>query len=124
MTYDELERLNNLNKEIKNEKFIELALDAMRRKTDRTLIWGYTCERESFHVYLKDMTIHKVIYGHDEQPMEYPINSVHDVIPNKRAYPEASDYEFCKFIRNLDVRIPFTTYNKEREPKQYYGQIL
>lgn len=40
---------------------------------------------------------------------------------NKRVYPEASDYEFCKKLLDIGVYIPFTTFDENREEKQFYG---
>ena len=32
---------------------------------NRTLLYGYTCERETFHVYIKDQKIYTVVYNTD-----------------------------------------------------------
>jgi hypothetical protein len=124
MTKGQFEIVETWGDESRNEKFIEAALQSMSDKTDRTLIWGYTLNRDSFHVYLKNRNIYKVIYEYRQEPEQYPINSVYDVLPNKRAYPEACDFEFCRFIKSLGVEISFTTFDDKREVKKYHGEIL
>ena len=58
MTLKELEELNRLE----HKQFEIIKAEDMSNTEDRTLIYGYTCERESFHVYIKDKEIHVVIY--------------------------------------------------------------
>ena len=124
MTKEQLNLLSNTNNELQREKFIENAITALRSKNDHTLIWGYTVDRESFHVYLKDGVIYKVIYDYKCEPVNLPVNSMYDVIPCKRAYPEACDYDFCRYIKAIGGAIPFTGYNEEREEKQFHGEVL
>lgn len=73
---------------------------------DRTLLYGYTCDRKTFHVYLKDKEIHTVFYDisyEEKDPNPIKMAEVHvmsnrDYIPDKRLYPEACDYQFCKLL--------------------------
>ena len=32
--------------------------DTLTRKKDRTLLYGYTCDRRTFHVYIKDCLLY------------------------------------------------------------------
>lgn len=92
---------------------------------DRTLIYGYTCDRQTFHVYIKNKKIHIVQYDyHGNSIIEFPVFSAIGCIPNKRIYPEACDYGFCCFLHNEGVTLPFTTYNEERPQQTFYGRIL
>lgn len=93
-------------------------------KKDRTLLWGYTCDRQNWHVYLKDMKIYAVIYKHGEEPIALDVGRNEDFIPNKRLYPETCDYDFCKALARINIHLPFTTYNPDRELKQFYGELL
>lgn len=115
----------NLLKEIEKlpEKLVDVEMLAPFL-SDRTLLYGYTCDRDTWHVYIKDKKIHKVIYKYKEKPVEYPIESNYDYIPNKRLYPETCDFLFCKLLIKLGYDLPFTTWNNEREEKRYYGKIL
>lgn len=96
-------------------------------KKDRTLLWGYTLNRDSFHVYLKDGKIHLYVYTYGEKEILKSESgfemSAESLIPSKRVYPEASDYEFCKKLLDMGFNIPFTAFSENREERQFYGEI-
>ena len=102
---------------------------------DRTLIYGYTCERETFHTYIKDGEIHTIVYSfnydffssseeaHPTDMREIKVSRNEQYIPDKRIYPEASDYLFCALLNSRGVDLPFTSFNENRpEPNgPFYG---
>lgn len=112
---------------------------------NRTLLYGYTCERETFHVYVKDQKIYVIVYKID-YPLSHekehgifmrgdprPINmrqievkSNCDYIPDKRLYPERCDYHFCRALKERGIELPFTSWGEEIKPNEmgYYGFIL
>lgn len=100
-------------------------------QTDRTLLYGYTLERYTWHVYLKDGAIHVYVYRNSfkgDEVLRYEVcgpevhlNSV-NLIPSKRLYPECCDYEFCQILVDKDVHLPFTSWS-DREPKKFYGLV-
>jgi hypothetical protein len=81
---------------------------------DRTLLYGYDCDRRSWHVYQKDGHIHRAIYiTSNRLPEVHDQNCELDaetLVPNKRLYPEACDFEFCLKLKALGIPLPFTTY--------------
>lgn len=97
-------------------------------KTPRTLLWGYTTDRYSFHVYLDEhAVIHKVIYLYDDTLVlhltESNIESNEGWVPSKRLYPEACDAEFCRLLIERGLQLPFTAYNETRElGHSFYGK--
>ena len=102
-------------------------------RNDRTLLYGYTCERKTFHVYLKDEKIYVVVYCNDySTPKTKPRNMVqirvtsnHDYVPDKRLYPERCDYEFCRLLKEKGIELPFTAYSDEVNlDREYYGFTL
>lgn len=101
-------------------------------KKDRTLLYGYTCTRETFHVYLKNMKIHVVIYQNYyvceivklKNMREIIVKSNIDYIPDKRLYPEACDFEFCKLLEEKKLHLPFTNFNNNRKVSDFYGFTL
>lgn len=104
-------------------------VDRLRNREDRTLLYGYTSDRTTVHVYMKDSLIHRVEYAYNspEEDWQVQINDtfVPDVlVPNKRLYPEACDAEFCEILKSFGVALPFTKYNPEREPKQFHGEVV
>lgn len=98
--------------------------------SDRTLLYGYTCDRDTFHVYVKDLKIHAVTYRTDYENdapnfmTEISVNSNDDYIPNKRLYPETCDYEFCEKLKKLGYDLPFTIWSDGRPEAQFYGFTL
>jgi hypothetical protein len=97
---------------------------------DRTLLYGYDVDRRTHHVYQKDGVLHLMVYTdsvaggaltHYVSGEELPLDGL---VPNKRLYPEACDYVFCRRLREAGIRLPFTTYDPERAPKTFYGLLL
>lgn len=128
MTIRDYERLKNLD--LIKEKVI-CGDDLFPYLKDRTLLFGYTLERETFHVYLKDKTIHTIIYKlryrNDDMvgvPMdmrEIFVGSNRDYVPDKRLYPAKCDYMFCTLLKLHDVSLPFTVWTEPTEKSDFYG---
>lgn len=98
----------------------------LRNQEPRTLIYGYTCDRDTFHVYLGEDGIHLVVYNyhgmlalHCRESEGIPLE---DCVPDKRVYPEACDYEFCLILKRAGVNIPFTTWSEGRETALFHGK--
>jgi hypothetical protein len=112
---------------------------------DKTLLYGYTCNRETFHVYIKHAQIYVVVYevdysinydnqlggfmrgdGKPKNMRHIEVKSNKDYIPDKRLYPERCDYNFCKLLKERGIDLPFTHWSEEIEPneKGYYGFTL
>lgn len=95
-------------------------------QTDRTLIYGYTVERLSFHLYLENGAFHRVIYDGDKVFLagETGVESLSltQCVPDKRVYPERCDFEFCRILKSRDVSIPFTTFDPNVEARAFYGE--
>ena len=129
MTKQEMEMIEKIDR-IKDTPFS--AKDLSPFVKDRTLLYGYTCDRKTFHVYLKNMEIHTVTYnvdhsGNKPRPnnmTEISVLSNRDFVPNKRLYPEACDYAFCKLLKNANIYLPFTSFNENRPKKDFYGFTL
>lgn len=94
---------------------------------DRTLLWGYTSDRNSFHVYLKDGILNKVIYNFDRHLLRHEEGvdlNIEGITPDKRIYPSSCDFEFCTLLRSKDVYLPFTTFSEEKIQETFYGEIM
>ena len=126
MIYEDYESLERINERPVCEEDLRPYLN------DRTLLYGYTCDRQTFHVYIKDKKIHAVIYCVDyseESPKpvrmrEVKIKSNEDYIPDKRLYPETCDYMFCVLLKSAGIYLPFTGFDKNRSEKNFYGFTL
>lgn len=100
---------------------------------NRTLIYGYTCRKEPFHVYLKDGTIHTVVYQTDYirgkiRPINMREIEVHynsDYVPDACAYPDLCDRTFSDQLAKAGVKLPFAMYIERRlleTYKEYNGK--
>ena len=80
---------------------------------DRTLIYGYDVDRNTFHVYLKDGMLHRFVYRPSVQPRwpfaHVALHSMHgvDMVPNKRIYWEFSDFEAIRTLARLNISMSF-----------------
>lgn len=125
--YDELKSINN--------RLVNI--DELSDKSERTLLYGYDIERNTWHIYLKNDEIHIFVYdrhynrdysNYTVEEMRHYSNDIIDtlnthLIPDKRLYPEACDFEFCKLLRMKDFNLPFTGFDIKRESKQFHGEI-
>lgn len=105
---------------------------------NKTLLYGYTCNRDTFHVYVKDQQIYVVVYNTEysrgtpipKNMRQVTVKSNHDYVPDKRLYPERCDYNFCKMLKEHGVELPFTVWSEPVEIAQddprypYYGFTL
>lgn len=101
----------------------------LKDKTPRTLIYGYFCDRDTFHLYLDELgRFCRIVYNYSGQVQSSDILTtipVEQTVPDKRVYPEACDLEFCKIIQPLlEYGIPFTTYNNKRERQTFHGKLI
>jgi len=126
-----------LNKELFKEKHILIFDDAdyisghsFIDKTDRTLLYGFTLDRQSHHVYLKNGILYLYIYsGKNIDTIKSGIFTyLRELIPTKRIYPESIDTEFMNLLISKSLSVDFTTYDKERYEKlkyqNFHGDII
>ncbi len=78
---------------------------------DRTLLYGYDTDRRTWHVWQDCGWLHVAIYIGRNPSFEShsygPKFVASSLIPNKRLYPEACDFDFCVALRKLGMSIPF-----------------
>lgn len=107
-----------------------MAKDLSLPDKNRTLLYGYTCQRSTFHVYLKDGEIKVAIYDHLEDMWEWKVEYNNEYIPDKRIYPERSDFEFVSLLmqRGVNVMAHMLDWHDASEialkENGYYGYIL
>ncbi|WP_316196677.1 hypothetical protein [Bradyrhizobium sp. SZCCHNS3053] len=106
MTQDELKAL-----ELIDQTPITMSAD---EGADRTLLYGYDCQRYTWHIYQKGGEIHRAIYLESNQTAYEFDSETHFVatalIPDKRLYPEACDFDFCVKLVSIGISLPFTHY--------------
>lgn len=104
----ELEVLSNSN---------EVATVTAVDNTVKTLLYGYTTERDTHHVYQKNGVLHFVVYNGKHKLVDHRYGrelSIDGIVPNKRLYPESCDFDFCLRLKRLGVDLPFSTYGQVR----------
>lgn len=93
-----------------------LRVNDFEDRSDRTLMYGYDVDRRTVHVFMLGGVIYKSVYSYDEGPV--PEGKVSwnpaELVPDKRAYPESTDYEFARMMIDRGHALPFTTYSEER----------
>lgn len=106
--------------------FIKLAEAPAKRKTvcvidligpDRTLLYGYTVDRDTWHVYLQDGLIHLLVYTGNTMLSHRSAGTwdAEDLVPNKRVYPESTDEAFAWTLHHLWIDVPYLPFNRDRE---------
>lgn len=102
---------------LERQQYSLQAAHYVRCGTPRTLMFGYTTDRFTFHVYVANELLHKLIYD-SITLIPYLYESAErfscgQVIPDKRAYPERCDFQFCRNILDLGFSIPFAMWNDD-----------
>lgn len=102
----------------------------LTNQRDRTLLYGYTLERHTHHVYLWKGSICLFVYTLSNERIRFRCSDSYrpaELIPSKRLYPERCDYEFCKLLQHRGVFLPYTSFDPNGvlpEGRRYAGQIL
>jgi hypothetical protein len=94
-----------------------------------TLLYGYTRERETFHIYKMGSQIHRLVC-HKGEPPGCIIDHQHgehlpaDILsPDKRVYPGRTRLDFVLALKKKDVPVIFTNFNDD-EPQVEVGQFV
>lgn len=108
MNKEQFESLKNVSETVIRGNMVN------SKETFKCLIHGYTCERDTFDVYLdnKELVIEVTDYYGKvlSRLVGDEITDNSQYVPNKRVYPEKSDYEFCLMLKKAGVYIPFTVF--------------
>ena len=97
----------------------------LQDQTPRTLIYGYSTARDTFHLYLAEDGIHLVVYDYHKLQLQHKHENegirFSECVPDKRVYPEACDYEFCTMLLQAGMNIPFTAWTDGRKEQAFHG---
>lgn len=132
----EFDALTKVEKLIQGPIFLRVEDFSKETNQGRTLLYGYTCDKKTFHVYCYfsgDIHIHVYQPGcpgtfntiRSVAVSDDGIQSLQDLIPDKRLYPQYCDAEFCTWLKERGVNLPFTTWAEpdERGDKYYVGEL-
>ncbi|MFI5748970.1 hypothetical protein ACIBBE_24250 [Streptomyces sp. NPDC051644] len=85
---------------------------------DRTLTLGYTCDKDSWHVYLQGDQIHLLIYNAVSRTLlrheARATWEIADLVPDKRLYPESTNPAFARRLIDRGQRLRFTSFDETR----------
>ena len=93
----------------------------------RTLLFGYTCNRNTFHVYVKNNLINILEHDYDKYVVSHQVSdqfAVSALVPNKRVYPERTEKNFAQLLLNRGASFSFTTYTEGVKKAAFYGFTL
>lgn len=130
--------------EIKAPEDAVFDVKMLKNPTPRTLLFGYDVDRNTIHVYLDECGhIHYLKYNYITPPnsgedatglikpvfkgiaIEHQSGSrlnAQLLIPNKRAFPCATDVEFTEIMGSLGLRITFTN-NRDKQMQPFEGLL-
>lgn len=136
MNYNEYEDI------IKPEFAKSIYISDLKNKKSRTLLYGYTDDRYSWHLYLnKDKNFKFIMYSSDYSwnndtsaivsilNFEHIITNVQNLTARvKRLYPESCDYEFCVLAKQNGMPLNFVHFDVKRQDQvnrlQYHGKLI
>jgi hypothetical protein len=94
---------------------------------ERTLLYGKTSSKFSWHIYFKNFFIHKLIYV-NKQVISHKSDrkiEIKELIPSSGVlYPECCDYNFCMLLYEMRIDLPFATFNNTKKSEKFYGLIM
>jgi hypothetical protein len=93
----------------------------LSNRDNRTLLYGYTREHRTWHVYIKHGVIHTVEYGFNGNPIEQKVGCSQYYIPTKFLCPESCDLDFCALLMNQGIYLPFTTFTEGADEQRKQG---
>jgi hypothetical protein len=98
-----------------------VAVADLADQTDRTLVFGYLVDRETFHVYLYDGEVNVHVYDHTGTTIRHEASdrwAAADLRPSKRAYVESTDLGFAILMADKDAPLTFTKPHWENEARR------
>lgn len=122
MTKTEYEILNLTNPDFQN-----ITISDLPKGYEGTLVYGYTLERDTFHLYVKDGQFIRLIYTCSDRIIRCNISNflpVEDCVPTKRVYRQESQFFFLQFIKKLGAVFSITDSNANEEWSLPYGSFL
>jgi hypothetical protein len=77
---------------------------------ERTLAYGYTTDRDTWHAYVMDGELHVLVYPYKGAPLGHlhgPSLDGEVLRPNKRVYPDTVDPLFARLMAEIGFELPF-----------------
>lgn len=106
----------------KEAKLTSIRPGELEDQTNRLLVDGYDAERNTYKLYLEDGQFVLRFYSYEDRDIE-PVAwrtvdgeavEVDRLYPHKRVYPETTDYDFIRLVRQRDGLPSMCTWDQER----------
>lgn len=125
MTPEQIDLLTSLKEKVTSDYALKLS-DITDDLSDGTLLYGYDVDRRTYHIYAQGGKMYGTIYtSRVVYEDKFEITTKFELarfVPNKRLYPEMSDFEFCKYLQEKEIPFTLTNYGA-REFQTFYGRI-
>lgn len=92
-----------------------------------TLLYGFTCERHTFHVYVKDEVIHAVTYNFEEEIITHTSGKevyAGSCVPDKRVYRQPTHFFFMELLAKKGFTPSVTESNLPEDFNLTTGEFL
>lgn len=92
-----------------------------------TLLYGYTCDRNTFHVYVKDEVIHAVTYNFNEEIITHASGKevyAGSCFPDKRVYRQPTQFFFMELLAKKGFTPSVTELNMPEDFNLPIGEFL
>jgi hypothetical protein len=88
---------------------------------ERTLAYGFTSDRDTWHCYLHGANIHVLVYKRATNSavshLARPTWNVAELAPDKRVYPESVDARFALLLLERGQDLPYTRFDENRHAR-------
>jgi hypothetical protein len=88
---------------------------------DRTLLYGFTCDRATWHVYLDSGQIHLLVYfarsGSLVRHEAREVWPAAELLPDKRVYPESTDHQVAVLLQSRGQHPPYRAFDEARRDR-------
>lgn len=85
---------------------------------DRTLLYGFTCDKATWHVDLDSGQIHLLVYfarsGSVVRHEAREVWPAAELLPDKRLYPESTDHQVAVLLQARGLRPPYRAFDEAR----------
>ncbi|MFF2378381.1 hypothetical protein ACFVUW_28730 [Streptomyces xiamenensis] len=112
MQLDEFNQLLSIRNEPRT-----LSVDEISRP-ERTLAFGFTSDKDTWHCYLHGANIHVLVYRRSTNSavnhLARPTWNVAGLAPDKRVYPESVDAGFARLLLKRGQDLPYTRFDEKR----------
>lgn len=116
--YNILKNISEDSNRISHDEVVSRCFNGEKPDVACTLLYGYTTERSTFHVYIhpNDENIHIIVYeygGNIVYSESLPAICVSSLHPNKRVYPSKTLFTFGALLQEKGEHPCYTSFHED-----------